>query len=252
MVATIIFRLWLKCCRQSMTGPRYLSSSAGRNHWFLCPTHLRILCALVHRIRRCEETVRAEDQNLTSIFHNFSRVMVLNLMNREVKHSYNSRDLLSDSPHSREPWQVGFVDVLCSRFTVPILPFVIWVDTAFLKVAATPQASLLSDCPVSEAFSTVQIHTPTFGWFYFPIIFLQNVSKHIRYDLWSILQSCLLNVPSFTKTSSKYQAVSSFSHASHTEFCVPFNPLSKALIAVLTVLWYAEISALLLPSMVIL
>lgn len=220
MVATIIFRLWLKCCRQSMTGPRYLSSSAGRSHWFLCPIHLRILCALAHRIRRCEETVRAEDQNLTSIFHNFRRVMVLNLMNREVKHSYNSRDLLSDFPHSREPWQVGFVDALFSHFTVPILSFVIWVDTAFLlKVVATPQAFLLSTCSVSEAFSTVQmciLYTPTLGWLYFTITLLQNVRNHTRYDLLSILQSCLLNILSFAKTNSKYQAVSSFSHASHT------------------------------------
>lgn len=61
MVATIIFRLWLKCCRQSMTGHRYLPSSAGRSHWFLCPIHLRILYALLHRIGRCEEIIRAED-----------------------------------------------------------------------------------------------------------------------------------------------------------------------------------------------
>lgn len=52
VVATIIFRLWLKRCRKSMTGRRYLPSSAASNHWFLCPKHLWIFHALLRRIRR--------------------------------------------------------------------------------------------------------------------------------------------------------------------------------------------------------
>lgn len=172
MVATIIFKLCLKCCRQSMTGQRYLSSSTGRNHWFLCPIHLWILYALLHRIRRCEEIIREEDRKLTSIFHNFRSVIVVNLMNREGKHSYNSRDLLPDFPHSCEPWQAGFVDVLFSHFTVPILSFVIWVYTAFFLKGEGCSSSGLSfivlPC-IRSVFKSANIHTPTFGWFYFII-----------------------------------------------------------------------------------
>lgn len=105
VVATIIFRLWLKRCRKSMTGRRYLPSSAGSSHWFLCPIHLWIFpCSVAQNQKNVKglEIFRVEDRKVTTVCHNFRRVMVFNLMKEGVKHSYNSRDLLLHFPHASE------------------------------------------------------------------------------------------------------------------------------------------------------